>query len=178
MKTTLPLAATEESALIVEGSVSAALVTLLQTAVLRMIPYAIPGLFLLVLDLLYGIRAAKVRGEKVRASTAIRRSMTKLFSYLCWLILATTVAIAFGRTWLEWGTLALVYGNEGLSIIGNYLESKGLAFSMLAVYRWILKLFAKKVDGEMSDEEAADILKPRDKNGSAIPRRYTKKEKK
>lgn len=172
MRNTLPLALTEESALIVEGSVSAALVTLLQTAVLRMIPYAIPGLFLLVLDLLYGIRAAQSRGEKVRMSTAIRRSMTKLFSYICWLILATTIAIAFDKTWLEWGTLALVYGNEGLSIIGNYLESKGISFSIVDVYRWILKLFAGKVGGEMSDDEAGQILKPRDKKG-----RFVKKQK-
>jgi len=172
MKNTLPLALTEESALVVEGSVSAALVALLQTAVLRMIPYAIPGLFLLVLDLIYGIRAAQTRGEKVRMSTAIRRSMTKLFSYICWLILATTIAIAFDKTWLEWGTLALVYGNEGLSIIGNYLESKGLSFSIAAVYRWILKLFAGKVGGEMSDDEANEILKPRDEKG-----RFKKKKK-
>ena len=55
------IAATEDSALIVEGGVSAALVTLLQTAVLRMIPYAVPGLFLVLLDLVYGIRAAKQR---------------------------------------------------------------------------------------------------------------------
>ena len=62
MKTTLPLIATEESALIVEGSVSAALIALLQTAVLRMIPYAVPGLMLVVIDLAYGIKAAKARG--------------------------------------------------------------------------------------------------------------------
>ena len=92
----LPIAASEESALIVEGTVSAALVTLLQTAVLRMIPYAIPGLMLIILDLFFGIRAAKHRGEVVRASTAIRRSMTKTFSYICWIILATTLAISFG----------------------------------------------------------------------------------
>lgn len=149
---------TEESALIVEGGVSAALVTLLQTAVLRMIPYAIPAVFLLILDLLYGIKAARSRGEKVRASTAIRRSTTKLFSYLCWIILATTLAISFGKTWLEWGTLGIVYANEGLSIVGNYLESKGMSFSMLAVYRWLLKLFAGKV-GQMSDDEANEIIK-------------------
>ena len=159
MKTTLPLAAAEETAFIVEGTVSAALVAILQTAVLRMVPYAIPGLALLFLDLLYGVRAARSRGERVRASTAITRTVTKLFKYICWLILASTLAISFGRDWLEWGTLAVVYGNEGLSIIGNYLESKGLSFSIAAVYRWILKLFAGKVGGEMSDDEANEILK-------------------
>lgn len=159
MKTTLPLIATEESALIVEGPVSAALVAILQTAVLRMIPYAIPAFAFLLLDLLYGVRAAKSRGERVRASTAISRTVTKLFKYVCWLILASTLAIAFGRDWLEWGVLAVVYANEGLSIIGNYLEAKGLTFSMAAVYRWLVKFFAHKVGGDMSDDEAGEIIK-------------------
>lgn len=173
MKHTLPLAMTEESALIVEGSVSAALVTLLQTAVLRMIPYAIPAVFLLILDLLYGVKAAKSRGEEVRASTAIMRTATKLFSYLCWIILATTLAISFGKTWLEWGTLAVVYANEGLSIIGNYLETKGLSFSIAGVYKWFIRWVTGKAGVQMSEEEAGEIIKqPRDKNG-----RFVKKEK-
>lgn len=153
---------TEDSALIVESGASAALVTILKTAVLRMIPYAVPGLFLVILDLAYGIKAAKKRGEIVRASTAIRRSLTKVFLYICWLILATTIAIAFDKTWLEWGTLALVYGNEFLSIVGNYLESKGMSFSMAGVYRWLLRFFAGKVGGEMGEDEANEILKKED----------------
>lgn len=148
--------------MIVQSGASAALVALLQTAVLRMIPYAVPGLLLVILDLAYGVKAAKARGEQVRASTAIRRSLTKVFLYICWLILATTIAIAFDKTWLEWGTLALVYGNEGLSIIGNYFETKGLSFSMAATYRWLIKFFAGKAGGSMSDEDAEAILK---KNG-------------
>ena len=165
----LPLAMTEESALIVEGSVSAALVSLLQTAVLRMIPYAVPAVALLALDLLYGVKAAKFRGETVRASTAIRRTTTKFFGYVCWLILASTLAIAFHKEWLEWGVLALVYANEGLSIIGNYLETKGIQFSFIGTYKWLMKLFVKKVGGEISDEEANEILKdgkrPKNKKG-------------
>lgn len=165
---------TEDSALIVEGGASAAFIAILQTAVLRMIPYAVPGLILVILDLAYGVKAARVRDEQVRVSTAIRRSLTKVFLYICWLVLATTIAIAFGKTWLEWGTLAMVYGNEALSIIGNYFETKGLQFSFAGAYRWILRVFAGKVGAEMSDEDAGDIIKP------AQPRnakgQFTKKE--
>ena len=149
----LPLAAVEESSLIVEGTVSAALVTLLQTAVLRMIPFAIPAVALLFLDLIYGCRAAKSRGEAVRASTAIRRTATKFFGYLCWLILASTLALSFGRDWLEWGTLALVYANELLSVVGNYLESKGIAFSIVGVYKWFIKLVTGKVGLEADPDD-------------------------
>lgn len=162
MKHTLPLAVTEESALIVEGTVSAALVTILQTAVLRMIPYAIPAVALLILDLLYGVKAAKYRGEKVRASTAIRRTTTKFFGYVCWIILASTLAISFGKDFLEWGTLALVYANEGLSIAGNYLETKGLALSLAGAYRWFIKFIVGKAGGSMSDDEAGQIIKEKE----------------
>ena len=153
MKNATILAASEDSALIVEGGASAALVTLLQTAVLRMIPYAVPGLALVLLDLMYGIRAAKARGEAVRVSTALRRSLTKVFLYICWLILATTIALAFGKSWLEWGTLALVYANEGLSIVGNYLESKGLVFSVAGVYKWLIRWVTGKAGVEADPDE-------------------------
>lgn len=158
---TLPLAtiSTEESALIVEGTVSAALVTLLKTAVLRMIPYAIPGLMLLLLDLITGCRAAKARGERVRASTAIRRTLLKMFEYICFIILATTMAIAFGKTWLEWGTLGLVYANEFLSVIGNYLETKGVNFSIVGVYKWFIKL----ITGKAGLEADPDTILPETK---------------
>lgn len=155
----LGTAAVDESALIVEGSVSAALIALLQTAVLRMIPYAVPGLALVFLDLIYGIRAARKRGEPVRPSTAIRRTLTKVFLYICWIILATTLAISFGKDWLEWGTLGLVYANEGLSIIGNYLETKGVQFSIVGVYRWFIRWITGKAGAEISDDELSDVIK-------------------
>lgn len=153
---------TEESSLIVQGGVSASLVALLQTAVLRMIPYAVPGLLLVVLDLAYGIQAARRRGEAVRVSTAIRRSLTKVFLYICWLILATTIAIAFGKDWLEWGVLGMVYANEGLSIIGNALETKGIVFSIGGAYRWLLRLLAGKAGAEMTEDDAGEIIKEKD----------------
>lgn len=159
MKHTLALASSEESALIVEGSVSAAFVALLQDAALRMIPYAVPGLMLLVLDLIMGCKAAHARGEKVRASTAIRRTMTKLFTYICFIILATTMSIAFDKTWLEWGTLGLVYANEFLSVIGNYLETKGVTFSVVGVYKWFIKL----VTGKAGLEADPDTILPETK---------------
>lgn len=166
----------EESALLVQGGVSATLVAFLQTAVLRMIPYSIPAIVLLILDLVYGIRAAKYRGEKVRPSTAVRRSMTKLGSYICWLILASTIALAFHKDWLEWSVLGLVYVNEFASIIGNYLETKGIQFSFVGFYRWILKVIAGKAGEAMDNAEAEGIIigkdgKARDKKG-----KFTKKE--
>ena len=155
----------EEGALVMEGGVSAAIVVFLQTAVLRMIPYAVPAVFLIALDLFYGIRAAKYRGEEEKFSPALRRTITQLFSYGCWIILASTLALSFKHDWLEWAVLGLVYVNEFVSIVGNYLETKGITFSFVGFYRWVLKLVAGKAGGVMDDFEAGDIIKPKDGKG-------------
>lgn len=162
----------EEEGFLIQGGVSAAAVAFLQEAVLRMIPYAVPALVLIILDLFYGIRAAKARVaaaraakqiiDPVRLSTAVRRSVTKVFSYICWIILASTLAVSFHQDWLEWTVLGLVYANELASIVGNYLETKGIEFSLLGFYRWILKLLAGKAGEAMDDFEAGGIIKPKD----------------
>lgn len=169
--------AAEEGALVMEGSIATTVVVFLQNAVLRMIPYSVPAVFLILLDLYYGCRAAKFRGEKVRLSTAVRRTMTKLFSYVCWIILASTLSLSFQHDWLEWSVLGLVYANELASIIGNYLETKGIEFSFVGFYRWILKVIAGKAGEAMDSAEAEGIIvgkdgKARDKKG-----RFAMKEK-
>ena len=161
----------EQGAFILQGSVSATAVAFLQSAVLRMIPYSVPGLLLIALDLIYGIKAAKFRGEKVRTSTAISRTTTKTFSYVCWIILASTVALAFQKDWLEWFVLGLVYANEFLSIVGNYLETKGLELSFADLYRWMFKKAGEKVGMTVEDAEAEGIIKekqPRDAKGRFV----------
>ena len=164
---------TEESALVTNGSVSAVAVAFLKTAVLRMIPYSVPALALVILDLLYGIRAAKHRGERARLSTAVRRSTTKVFSYIIWLVLASTLALAFHVNWLEWGVLGLVYVNEMASIVGNYLETKGIELSMIDLYRMIIRKGAEKVGLGVEKEEAEELIKPKNE----MPKPKTPKKK-
>lgn len=153
----------DDGAFVLEGSVSTVAVAFLQTAVLRMIPYAIPGVLLIVLDLVYGIRAAMYRGERARFSTAVRRTMTKLFSYVCWIILASTIALAFHVDWLEWLVLGLVYLNEFASIVGNYLETKGMEIYFPALYRWVFRTGAEKVGATIDAAEAEGIIKEKEK---------------
>lgn len=149
---------TEESSFVLQGSVSAVSVAFFQQAVLRMIPYAVPSFVLLILDLLYGIKAARARKERVRLSTAVRRSVTKMFSYIVWLILASTMALAFHHEWIEWSILGLVYVNEFASIIGNYLETKGITFSWAGFYRWVLRVISGKAGVDMEQAEAEGII--------------------
>lgn len=164
-----------DAALAVESGISATVVAFLQTAVLRMIPYSVPAFVIILLDLLYGVKAAKYRGEKVRFSTAVRRTISKIVGYICWLILASTLAIAFQKDWIEWAVLGIVYVNELASIIGNYLETKGIEFSFVGFYRWILKMIAGKAGETMDGFEAGEIIKPKERPRDKKTGRYIKR---
>ena len=164
-----------EKQFVLQGSVAATFVAFLQASVLRMIPYAIPTIALIALDLVYGIKAAKDRGERVRLSTALRKTTTKFFSYVCWIILASTMAMAFNVEWIEWIVLGTVYANEFASVVGNYLETKGLELSWGGVVNALVKLFGRKHGINTEDIDANEIVKPikqgRNKKGQFVSRK-------
>lgn len=165
---------TEESAFITQGSVTAAAVAFLQAAVLRMIPFAVPALVLIILDLIYGCKAASFRKERVRFSTALRRTLTKTFCYICWLILASTLALSFEKEWLEWGVLGLVYLNELSSIVGNYFESKGLKVVWPNFLKAIIGIFGQKTNTDTSGIDPGSFVEPIEKKTRATRRPATK----
>ena len=87
--------------------------------------------------------------------------MAKVGDYTCWIIIAASISLAFETKWLEWVILGLVMGNEVVSIIGNYLETKGIEFSWVGFYRWLFKAGAEKVGTTMDAAEAEGIIKPK-----------------
>lgn len=166
----------EETSFVLQGSVTTTAVLFLQNAVMRMIPYSIAAIPLIILDLRYGIKAARMRGDKVRFSTALRRTVTKTFTYVCWLILASTIAVAFSQEWLEWIVLGAVFANEMLSIIGNLLETRGLEISWKNIITAGFHLSGQKVGVDTNGIDPMSFVhpvekkaeRPRGKNGRFV----------
>ena len=96
----------------------------------QMLWFLILAIILILGDLRFGIAAAKKRGERIRSSRAVRRSINKLVDYICWLSIATVVGINFGTVFdvplLSVIIMAVVCIIELSSIIDNYLEYKGI----------------------------------------------------
>ena len=160
---------------ITSTSIAATAVLFFRNAVIDMIPWLIASIPLITLDLIFGVKAAKFRKERVTFSKAFRGTFGKVVEYFAWCCFAATASLAFNLKWVEWAVLGLVFINELASIIGNYLETKGIVFSIVDAYRWFIKWVSGKAGAEMSDEEAAEIIKPkpeRDAKG-----RFVKKEK-
>lgn len=96
-------------------------------------------------DLVFGVKAAKHRGEIIRKSRALKRTLNKICSYILWVVVAYFFGKAFGFPFgidlLPLIMLLVIYGVELESIYSNYFESKGIKAKVN-----IFKLFSRKTD--------------------------------
>ena len=121
--------------ILVEGGVATTAVLFLQQSVLNMIPFLLIAFVLILVDLLFGLKAARKRGEKIRPSRALRRTVGKAVEYVCWVILSSTLSVAFKTPIIEWVILGIIMGNEVLSVITNYFEIHGYKLSGLNIFK-------------------------------------------
>lgn len=93
-------------------------------------PWLMLGMVLVMVDLRFGLLAAKVRKEDIRPSRACRRTFNKMVDYLCWVTLAEvcsrTFGITIGSPIVSMAMLFIIYGIELNSCVNNYLEYKGI----------------------------------------------------
>ena len=103
---------------------SATLLLFFENSLERMIPYFFICAIVIVLDLWFGVQAAKIRKEEVRVSRALRRTLGKCFEYFAWAVLASSLAVATGIEMIQTGLMLLVIGIECISIFQNWLTIK------------------------------------------------------
>lgn len=122
----------------------------------QMLWFLILAIILIIGDLRFGIAAAKKRGEKIRPSRAVRRSLNKLVDYICWLSIATVVGINFGTVFglplLSVIIMAVVCIIEMSSIIDNYLEYKGIK-KKVNIVRLIARIFRRPDFEDVLDDK-------------------------
>lgn len=93
-------------------------------------PWLMLGMVLVLVDLRFGLLAAKARKEDIRPSRALRRTLNKTVDYLCWVTVAEVCSRTFGITLgapvVSMAMLFIIYGIELNSCVNNYLEYKGI----------------------------------------------------
>lgn len=104
--------------------------TLITSFYSHLAPWLVLGLVLVLVDLRYGVLAARVRGEEIRLSRAWRRTINKMIDYLCWVTVAElvsrTFAVSLGAPVVSMTMLFIIYGIEISSCVNNYFEYKGV----------------------------------------------------
>ena len=111
-------------------------------------------------------------------SRALKGTVGKIFEYVCWLVVSSSMSVAFNQDWIQWGILGLVYVNELGSVIGNYLCTKDIDFSLLAflkaVFVFVGRWIGSKIGIVTDDVTFDDVLKPA-KQGRNEKGQFTKK---
>ena len=102
---------------------------------------------LILSDARFGCMASKQRGEPVRRSRLIRRSVNKLVDYICWISIAWALSHTFGTIFgIPYVVAVIMLGVcaiEMSSIIDNYCEYKGIK-KKVNIVKLLTILFGKR----------------------------------
>lgn len=141
-----------------EGGYSVVLAAFLQESIGHIIPWLIVSFFVILCDLVVGIRKSLLMGEEVRFSSACRRTIGKLVSYFTFVIMVAVVDVAAhgGGEIDKWACLAVCL-IEFSSIMSNILKPKGYDINLVKV---IGVVFGKKFN--VTKQEMEDIIEKND----------------
>ena len=134
-----------------EGGYSVIFATFLQESIGHMIPWLVVSFFVIICDLVVGIRKCLLMGEEVRFSSACRRSIGKIISYFTFVIMVAVIDVAAngGGVIDKWACLAVCL-IEFSSIMSNILKPRGYDVNLV---KMIAVVFSKKFDVATKDIE-------------------------
>lgn len=139
------------------GSATAAVIAPIVDFYVALAPFIVLALVLIVTDCVFGVKAAKARGENIRRSRMLRRSINKLVDYICWITLAGMMGFAFGSALhvpvLSYVLFVIVCGIELTSIFNNYFEYRGVHIH-IDVFKLLARLFGRpEIEESVSVQE-------------------------
>lgn len=144
-----------------EGGYSTLFAAFLNESIGHIIPWMVATFFVILCDLVVGIRKSLLIGEEVRFSSACRRTIGKIVSYFTFVIMVAVIDVAAhgGGTIDKWACLAVCL-IEFTSIISNILKPKGYDINLVKL---IAIVFGKKF--EVAKKDIEDVFEKKD-NGN------------
>ena len=126
------------------SAVSAAVLTPLVEGTEGIVIWVLVAFALILGDLRFGIMASLKKGEKIRGSRAVRRTINKMVDYICWVSIAWVLGASFGKIFgvplLAAIIMVIVCTVELSSIFDNYFEYKGIK-KRFNIWKFFSKLF-------------------------------------
>lgn len=122
----------------------------------NLVIWLIVAFVLILADLKFGVQASIKRGEKVRGSRVVRRTVNKIVDYICWISIAWVLGNSFGKVFeiplLVAIIMLIVCSIEISSIFDNYFEYKGL-HKHFNVWKFFSKIFKVSAIEESIEEK-------------------------
>ena len=101
-----------------------------------------------VVDLLAGVRCAWLLGERIRWSTGVRRTLSKLITYISFVVCAVMINVASNTEFdiAKWACL-FVCAVEGFSVAENIIKPHGYSINLQALAKNIGKRYGVDTGG-------------------------------
>ena len=112
----------------------------LRETAMQSLLWFVPCIAVIIADLAAGIKAAKYRGEKIRISSATRRTVNKCVCYASWIVCCVALNERYNTQMCAWVGMGIVFLIEGVSFFSNILEPHGQKISI----KGILKIAGEK----------------------------------
>lgn len=114
-------------------------------------------IILIIGDARFGCMASKQRGEPIRRSRLIRRSVNKLVDYICWISIAWALSHSFGAIFgIPYVVAVIMLGVcaiEVSSIIDNYFEYRGVKKKINLVKLFAILFKARELEECIEDKK-------------------------
>lgn len=133
------------------------------TIITQMMPFCYVAIPLIALDLYYGRKKAKYRYENKLSNVpctiqkSIKMTLQKIFNYISWIFLSTTLSIAFNVPSIVVIIMTIIYGLEVMSLLNKYCESKGVDIDEIGILKLVFKFIWTRLTGS-SEETFDDII--------------------
>lgn len=133
-----------KSSLITQGVTAGFFSQYIHAMYIEVLPWLIPALPLILLVCKYGRQNALAKGEEVTWIKTIKMAINKIFNYLCWIMIACTLSIAFDSNLIAYSIMAVVYGLELMKCILRFVQSHGYKVSERQALVVFLKILIQK----------------------------------
>ena len=145
-----------KSSLITQGVTAGFFSQYIHAMYVEVLPWLIPAIPLILLVCKYGRQNAKAKKEEVTWCKTIKMAINKVFNYICWIMIACTLSIAFDCTAIAYCIMAIVYGLELMKCVLRYVQSQGYKVSERQALIVFLKIILQKFTN--TDVEAEKII--------------------
>lgn len=143
-----------------EGGYTLIFASFMQESIGHMIPWLIAALFVILCDLVVGLRKSLIIGDEVRFSSACRRTIGKIISYFMFVITMAVVDVAAdGNGDIEKWACLLICFIEFSSIVSNILKTRGYKINLAKL---VAIVFGKKFD--INPDDLGGVIEE-EKNG-------------
>ena len=111
-------------------------------------PWLIAMTLVVVVDLFAGVRCAWLMGERIRWSTGVRRTLSKLITYISFVVCAVMINVASNTEFdiAKWACL-FICAVEGFSVAENIIKPHGYSINLQALAKNIGKRYGVDTDG-------------------------------